>query len=496
MSTKEKKTKKEVKMRPPIVVILGHVDHGKTTLLDYIRKTKVVESEAGGITQHIGAYQVSHQNKFITFIDTPGHEIFGKMRSRGVQVADIAVLVVAAEEGVKPQTLESLKYIQEAEIPFIVALNKIDKAEANPDKVKRELSQNNVLIEEWGGKSPLIPISAKTGQGVPDLLEMILLMAELEELKLEEGKPFDGVIIESFMDAERGPTATIIVKRGVIKTGVEIACGKIQGKVKILEDFRGQSIKEARPSMPARIIGFKGVPEVGEICAFAVGDELFNDNNILESVLIIGGQKGAKTLHLILKADTHGSLEAIITSLKGIRSETVTMEVLKSEIGDVNEDDIKMARSAGAIIASFNMTLPVFIRGLAQRNNVKIVSSDIIYEVIDQIKNEMSLIVEVETIRRNIGHLEVLAVFRTEKQRMIVGGKVTMGFIQNKAEGEVIRSGEIIAKGRIIQVQKNKQAVERVEKPDECGVLFEGQPVIKEGDILEAYIEERMKKSL
>lgn len=483
--------------RPPIVVILGHVDHGKTTLLDYIRKTKVTETEAGGITQHIAAYQIEHNGKKITFIDTPGHEAFDKMRSRGVKIADIAVLVVAAEEGVKPQTLESINYITEAKIPFVVALNKMDKPEANQEKVKKDLSQHNVLIEEWGGKVPLIPISAKTGNGVPELLEMIQLVAELENLPSGRGESFEGVLIESFMDKERGPTVTLISKKGILRKGDKIFCGKINGSAKILEDFHGKPLEAVLPSMPIRIIGLSGVPEVGEKCFLGTGKEIdVEDKKIQTPFLLIGNPKSAKTLHLILKADAHGSLEAILNSLEENKSQEVAIEVLKAEIGEINETDIKTARAGGATIASFNLDTPTDMRNLAARNDIKIISGNIIYELIDQIKKEMSLLLEVESVRTKIGELKVLAIFRTEKQRMIVGGKITDGFMRNRAEIEVVREGKIITKGKIIQLKKEKQVVERVDKPNEAGVLFEGDPLIKEGDVLEAYVEEKTKKSL
>lgn len=494
----KKHSKKENNQtRPPIVVILGHVDHGKTTLLDYIRKTKVTETEAGGITQHIAAYQIEHNGKKITFIDTPGHEAFDKMRSRGVKIADIAVLVVAAEEGVKPQTLESINYINEAKIPFVVALNKIDKPEANQEKVKKDLSQHNVLIEEWGGKVPLIPVSAKTGNGVPELLEMIQLVAEMENLQSEQNEPFEGVLIEAFMDKERGPTVTLISKKGILRKGDKIFCGETNGSAKILEDFQGNPIETVLPSAPIRIIGLSKVPEVGEKCFFGAGDKIsIQDKKIQTPFLLIGNPDGSKTLHLVLKADANGSLEAILKSLEENKSQEIAIEILKAEIGEINETDIKTARAGGAVIASFNLNTPADMGSLAARNDVKIISGNIIYELIDQVRKEMALMLEVENVRTKIGELEVLAIFRTEKHRMIVGGKIINGFMQNRAKVEVLRGGEIIATGKIIQLKKEKQVVERADKPNEAGILFEGDPVIKEGDILAAYVEEKTKKSL
>ena len=493
-----KRNKKENNQtRPPIVVILGHVDHGKTTLLDYIRKTKVTETEAGGITQHIAAYQIEHNGKKITFIDTPGHEAFDKMRSRGVKIADIAVLVVAAEEGVKPQTLESINYINEAKIPCVVALNKIDKPEANQEKVKKDLSQHNVLIEEWGGKVPLIPISAKTGNGVSELLEMIQLVAEMENFQPEQSEPFEGVLIEAFMDKERGPTVTLISKKGVLRKGDKIFCGKTNGSAKIIEDFQGNLMEMVLPSTPVRIIGLSGVPEAGEKCFVGVGEEIdIQSEKAQIPFLLIGNPESSKTVHLVLKADANGSLEAILNSLEENKSQEVAIEVLKAEIGEINETDIKTARAGGAIIVSFNLDTPADMRSLATRNDIKIISGNIIYELIDQIQKEMSLLLEVVNVRTKTGEFKVLAIFRTEKQRMIVGGKITDGFMRNRAEIEVLRGGEIIAKGKIVQLKKEKQVAERVDKPNEAGILFEGDPVIKVGDVLAAYVEEKTKKTL
>lgn len=494
---KKRDKKENSQIRPPVVVVLGHVDHGKTTLLDYIRKTKVTETEAGGITQHIAAYQIEHNGKKITFIDTPGHEAFGKMRSRGVNIADIAVLVVAAEEGVKPQTLESINYINETKIPFIVALNKTDKPEANQERVKKDLGQHNVLIEEWGGKVPLIPVSAKTGSGVSDLLEMIQLVAEMEDLLSNREEPFEGVLIEAFMDKERGPTVVLISKKGILRKGDKIFCGQISGSVKIIEDFLGNPVETVFPAMPIRMVGLSKVPEAGEKCFSGTGGaDDGGDEKSQAPFLLIGNSASAKTLHLILKADARGSLEAILNSLEANKSQEVSIEILKAEIGEINETDIKMARAGGAIIISFNMETPVDMNNLAVRNEIKIIAGKIIYELIDRIKNEMSLLLETEIVRVKIGALKVLAVFRTEKQRMIVGGKITEGFMKNKAEIEVLRGGEIVVKGKIAQLKKEKQVVDRADKPNEAGILFEGSPVIKEGDVLEAYIEEKTKKSL
>ncbi len=501
--------------RPPIVVVLGHVDHGKTTLLDYIRKTSVAEKESGGITQHIGAYQIKHKDKIITFIDTPGHEAFCQMRARGAKIADIAILVIAAEEGVKPQTKEVISCIKEFKIPVIVALNKIDKPAANPQKVIGELAKEEIVVEVQGGKIPSVNVSAKTGQGVDELLEMILLVAEMEELKVDSKKPASGVVIESYLDSKRGPVATLLVQDGALKKSDIISCGESFGGIKNLEDFQGKSIEEAPPSTPVLVLGLNQVPMVGE--EFSVEDSeesaFAKAASFAEATMKVKSadketkkklsaenqqqpQGGAKVLNVILKADVKGSLEAIESTLKNIEQETVVINILKSEVGDISESDVKLAYSTGATIIGFRVKLPNFIFELAKRQGVRIKTFEIIYELVEEIKRGLTRLFEPEIVREDLGKMKVIAIFRKEKSRMIVGGKVISGRVENKAQVNIIRNEEKIGKGRILQLQCNKKDVPEVEKGKEAGILFEGDTVIEGGDLLEIYKEEKKKREL
>ncbi len=526
MTTEKKNEKSE--SRPPIVVVLGHVDHGKTTLLDTIQKTNVVEKaargeprsiverESGGITQHIGAYQVEHSGKLITFIDTPGHEAFSQMRSRGAKVADIAILVIAAEEGVKPQTKEAISYIKKGEIPVIVALNKIDKPQASPEKVIGELEKEGLVVEQRGGQVPAVKISAKEGTGLDELLEMILLVAEMEELpaspsqggKANVEKSAKGVIIESYLDSKRGATATLLVLEGILRVGQWIVCGNIYGKVRILENFQGKGVKEAMPSSPAVVIGLDDVPVVGERFSVVENEneaqsfvaKAIEDKGDLSVEALTGRGEGGKVLNLILKADVKGSLEAIENNLAKMDLEDIGLDILKSEVGDISESDIKTAYPGNTLIIGFRVKAPAGILNLAKRSRVRIKTYEVIYELFEDIKKEAGKLLKPEITREELGKLKVLAIFRKEKSRMIVGGKVIDGKIINKVSLDVIRQTDEGAKkitsGKIVQLQHNKKDVPEVEKGREAGILYEGEPVIEERDILEIYREEKKKREL
>jgi len=503
MINKEKK--ENIRSRPPIVVVLGHVDHGKTTLLDTIQKTNVVEKEAGGITQHIGAYQIKHNDKLITFIDTPGHEAFSQMRSRGAKVADIAILVIAAEEGVKPQTKEVISHIKKEKIPVVVALNKTDKPQANPEKVVGELEKEKLVVEERGGKVPAVKISAKEGTGIDELLEMILLVAEMEELKADIEKPANGVVVESYLDSKRGATATFLVIEGILKNGQWIACGNTYGKIKILEDFQGKKIEEAKPSFPVIVIGLNDVPIVGEKFRVVESEEQAK-SSIAETKSDLSAEtqeaeaedlgEEAKTLNLILKADVQGSLEAIEDNLKKIDLQGIGLNILKTEVSEVSESDVKTAYPANALIIGFRVKVPTNILNLAKRSEIKIRNYEVIYELFEGIKKEAAKLLKPEITKEDLGKLKVLAIFRREKSRMIVGGKVIEGKLINKASLDVMRNEEKIASGKITQLQHNKKDVGEVEKGREAGILYEGEPVIEEGDILEVYKKEKKKREL
>jgi len=479
MSIREATTE-QFQTRPPIVVVLGHVDHGKTTLIDKIRQTNIVAQESGGITQHIGAYQVEHNNKLITFIDTPGHEAFSQMRSRGAKVADIAILVVAADEGVKPQTKEVIDYIKKEKIPVIVALNKIDKPQANPEKVIGELANEGLIAEERGGDIPVVKISAKTGQGIDELLEMILLVAEMEELKADYQKPAKGDIVLS---------------------------GEAYGKARILEDFKGQPIEIATPSTPVIVVGLDKVPVVGEV--FNVeNSEKEAENKALEFLRqkeekkrreenrSLDEEEKKLALNIIIKADVQGSLEAIEEVLANINQDKVKINIIKKEVGDVFDSDVKLADSTNSLIISFRTNITPLASSLAERLGVKIKKYDVIYELVEGVKKGLAQLLGPELEVKKIGQLKVLAIFRKEKSKMIVGGKVISGKAENKTKVNIIRDNEIIGKGKVVQLQHNKQDVLEVEKGREAGVLFEGEPIIEEGDILEFYKEEMRRIEL
>lgn len=489
--------------RPPIVVVLGHVDHGKTSLLDSIRKTNIVSQESGGITQHIGAYQIKHNDKLITFIDTPGHEAFCQMRSRGVKVADIAILVVAGEEGVKPQTKEVIECIKKEEIPVIVALNKMDKPQANPEKVFGELEKEGLIVEQRGGKVPAVKLSALTGIGTDDLLEMILLMAEMEELKADIKKPASGVVVESYLDQKRGTVATLLVLEGELEKGQWVSCGNSYGKVKNLENFQENQIDKATPSMPVIILGLNQVPVVGDKFSVVLSEDEAKSlametakKRIMPIAKKTDQSKNEKLLNIILKTDVHGSLEAILESLSKIDLADIKLNILKTEVGEISEADVKSASPSNAVIIGFRVKAPANIFDMAKRNKVKIRSYEIIYELFEDIKKEASKLLEPEISRENLGKLKVIAIFRKEKSRMIIGGKVLEGRAVNKVPVDVMRNDEKIGHGKIVQLQQNKKDVGEVEKGREAGLLIEGEPIIEEGDILNFYREEKIKREL
>ncbi|MDP2934350.1 MAG: translation initiation factor IF-2 [bacterium] len=503
---KKQKTNENLKSRSPIVVVLGHVDHGKTSLLDTIRKTNVVAKESGGITQHIGAYQIEFQGKKITFIDTPGHEAFSQMRSRGAKAADIAILVIAGEEGVKPQTKEVVSYIKKEEIPVIVAVNKIDKPQVNFEKTVGELEKEGLVVETRGGKIPVVKVSAKDGTGINELLEMILLVAEMEELKADIGKQANGVVIESYLDSRRGSVATLLVFEGILKIGQWVVCGNYYGKIKSLEDFKGEKIDEAKPSTPAVALGLNDVPVVGQTFEVVDSEEMASEkaskNKEIKKEPLpesktepIKGEE-VRILNLILKADVQGSLEAISENLFKLDLGGIKLNIVKSEVGAISESDIKLAFSTDVLIVGFRTKASNNVFEQAKRSKVRIRTYDIIYELFEDIRKEAAKLLDPETNKENLGRLKVVAIFRREKSRMIVGGKVIEGKAMNKVPVDVLRNEEKIASGRIVQLQHNKNDMAEVEKGREAGILFEGEPVIEEGDILEFYRIQKTRREL
>jgi len=491
-----------------VVVVLGHVDSGKTSILDAIRKTHVAEKESGGITQHIGAYQIerdghstsSGQAKKITFLDTPGHEAFSQMRSRGAKVADIAVLVIDACKGVEKQTKEAISHIKKTEIPLVVALNKVDRPEANIEKAKGELAKEGILVESMGGKVPSIAVSPKTGKGIEELLEMILLVAEMEGLKADISKPAEGTIIESYLESRRGPVSTAIINEGILKVGDIVGTFSTFGKVKNLENFRGEPREKAFPADPVVILGFESVPKVGE--NFNTFPDIESAKKFIkipekkEKIEIAEVKPGQKVLNLILKTDVIGSIEAIEGILEELPQDKVILRILKSEVGDIDESDLKLAKSSRALILGFRVKISPIAKTLAEREKIKIMAFEIIYELVEGVRKFMEKIMASESVRTDLGKVKVLAVFLTEKNRQIIGGKVIEGEIKKGAAIEVFREEEIIGRGKLINLQRNKKDADKIQKGDECGILYEGDIKAEEGDVLIIYQEEMRKTEL
>jgi len=499
--------KEDLERRAPVVVVMGHVDHGKTRLLDAIRETNVVEGEAGGITQHIGAYQIEKNDKKITFIDTPGHEAFTAMRSRGAKIADIAILVVAADDGVKPQTVEAYRIIEKAGLPVIVAINKIDKADANIDKTKQELSsQLNLNPEDWGGKTVMAPISAKAGTGISELIDMILLVADVEEdnIKANPTGPALGSVIESNIDKGAGAVVTILVQNGTLKTGDSLTYNGIDyGKVRALYNYLGEKINEAGPSTPAKIIGLKISPEVGDLLEVGEGKKIktkkikgISQDKITQSQNILEDESNIKKFTILIKSDVLGSAEAIEESLFKIQGEKVKVQIIHKGLGNITEGDITRAEAASAIIAGFNVKMPIGLEDMAREKGVEVKIYSVIYDLINDIKEKLEGMIEEEVNIVDIGRIKVLAIFRTETKKQIVGGSVLDGKIESNTIVDVERKGNILERGKMTSLQSGKQEIDYVEAGEECGLVFEGSPIIEEGDILIIRKEERTKSKL
>jgi len=488
--------------RAPIIVVMGHVDHGKTKLLDVIRKTDVVAGEAGGITQHIGAYQIIHKGKPITFIDTPGHEAFTAMRNRGARIADIAILVIAADDGVKPQTIEAFRIITAAKVPLVVAINKIDKPEANIDMVKRELGEQlNIVPEDWGGKTVCLPISAKNNLGLGELLDMLLLTAEMEAKNIQANPlaSASGTIIESHIDRGQGPVATVLIQNGTLRVGDPMIFNSLSyGKVRAMEDYTGKNVKEAGPSMPVKIIGLKMAPVVGDIMQIGQGEKIK-----ASKIFSRGSEKAkpaeekkvsadVKNINLIIKSDVLGSGEAIEGSLMKIDQEEVKINIISKGLGNITEGDISRAEGSQAKILGFNVNITPPAQRLARDKNVEVKSYKIIYELINDLKTEVESLIQSKMVRADLGRMKVLAIFRTEKSSQIVGGKVLDGKVEANALIEVMRDKQIMAEGWLAKLQIAKQDVSTVDVNQECGINFEGKPIIQVDDILQFYKMEKV----
>ncbi len=479
--------------RPPIVVVMGHIDHGKTTLLDTIRKTNVASKETGGITQNIGAYEITvssqneeYNNRKITFIDTPGHEAFTTMRSRGTKAADIAILIIAADEGVKPQTVEALNLIDQEKIPYIVALNKIDRPEANPDRVKTQLAEMGVLLEGWGGNVPVVNISAKEGKNIQELLELILLMADMENITAQKDGPASGLIIETKFDSKRGITVTAIIKNGVLKMGDSIYTESATGKIKTMEDCNGHSIKEATFSSPVLLVGFKEMPQVGE--EFFVGE---NDNNKktkeelkVSQTSLSKNQNSENVLNIILKADTAGSLEAMQKILSNlILPEGSEIKIINQSVGDVFISDISLAESAPAVILAFQVKIPKDLQIIIQTKNIRVYIFGIIYEMEKFLKEEVAKLFQPQELPPK-AIVEILATFSKKRTEQLVGGRVLNGKIVKGAQVKIQREENIVGKGKILNLQSSKVDIKEVPEGKDCGILVDADIEILVNDKL------------
>lgn len=520
---------KEVISRPPVVVVMGHVDHGKTKILDAIRKTDVVAGESGGITQHIGAYQVTFHSKDekssreseanrgiprqvqdgfsgrkITFIDTPGHEAFTAMRSRGARVADIAILVIAADDSIQPQTKEAIKIIQDAGLPYVVAINKIDKPEANIEKVKQDLSSLNLLPEEWGGKVITANVSAKVGTGIDDLLETILLVADMEKENIvaDPNRPAIGTIIESHIDKGEGPVATILVQSGTLKISDALGMGAtLVGKVRMLKDYKGDNTTQALPGTPVRILGLKLAPEVGSILEVPVDvkslsrdakqHRLKQEKDYSTHAKVVDDESGVKFINLIIKADVLGSVEAIIESLAKLETAKIKIKIVGKGLGIITETDILKAEATRSKILGFHVKPSAMVIDLARDKEVEVKYYEVIYHLIEDIQKEIASLKEKDIVRKLISKLEVLKIFRKENKNMIIGGRVVEGTVSLCNMVIVTRGGQAISSGSVKRLECAKQIADKVDSGQECGLSFEGNPLVEIGDILEFYEEQK-----
>jgi translation initiation factor IF-2 len=506
----------DLKERPPVVTIMGHVDHGKTSLLDAIRETEVVAGEAGGITQHIGAYQVRHNGKTITFLDTPGHAAFTAMRARGAKVTDLAVVVVAADDGVMPQTVEAIDHARAADVPILIAVNKIDKDGAQPDRVRNELAGNELTPEEWGGDTVYVDVSAKTKEGLDNLLDMIILVSELEELGANPDAPASGTVIESQLDPGRGPVVSVLVQRGTLKVGDAVVAGPHWGKVRAMHDFTGDRVQEAGPGMPVEVLGFDGVADAGELVQTVENDrrarELAGEraNRLktealarrqarkvtLEEVFARAQEGEIKELNIVLKADVAGSLEALQDELAKVPQDQVAINIIHAQTGGINESDVMLAAASDAIIIGFNVRPLADARRAAEQEGVDIRTYSVIYKVTDDLRAAMEGMLEAVEVEEILGQAEIKQTFKASRVGRIAGCLVTDGLVRRDASVRLIREGTVIWSGKVGSLRRFKDNVEEVPEGQECGIVLEGYADIKEGDVLEFFRTRQVEQTL
>ena len=497
--------------RPPVVTILGHVDHGKTSLLDSVRNAHVADREIGGITQHIGAYQVEYSGQRITFLDTPGHEAFTSIRSRGARVTDIAVLVVAADDGIMPQTEEAIDHAKAAEVPIVVAINKMDLPGADPERVKRQLSQHNLLVEDWGGDIISVPVSARTGEGLDDLLESLLLVAEISELKSNPSRPASGVVIEAKLDRKRGPMATVLVQSGTLKVGDYIVAGTAWGRVKAITNDRGRAVKTVLPGEPAELLGFGNLPEAGDIMTVMPNEKtsrgLVQDRVrakssqqsqvralTLEEVVKQIDAGDIKELNLVLKADVQGSVEAVRQSLERLTDAEARVRILHAGSGNVTESDILLASASEAIIVGFAVGNEIGVERVAERMGVEIRHYEIIYQMIDDVEQALHGMLEPTFTDIVLGEAEVREIFSARRNVKIAGCRVIDGRIPRGSAIRVVREGQVLEETSIASLRHFRDEVNEVTNGMDCGILLEGYNDFEIGDVLQAHRQERAQR--
>lgn len=504
---------RDLKPRPPVVTVMGHVDHGKTSLLDSIKKTHVTQSEAGGITQHIGAYTVNLSGKKITFLDTPGHEAFTSMRLRGAQTTDIAILVVAADDGVMPQTLEAISHARSADVPIIVAITKIDKPEGNPERVKQELMNENLVPEEWGGDTIVVGVSSKSGEGIDDLLEMILLVAEMKELKANPNRRAVGTIIEANLDKAKGPMATILIKNGTLRFGDAVVSGTCSGRIRAMEDDKGKRVKKAGPSMPVVILGLNDVPNAGDTI-YAVNDdktaktiadknkEISREKRLsqttkisLDNLFEKISEEDVKELNIVVKGDVKGSVEALNQSLLKLSTEEVKISVIHSGVGGINESDVTLASASNAIVIGFNVRPNINAIELAKTEDVEIRTYRVIYEIINDIEQAAKGMLDPDIVEEILGRCEIRQTFKLPNNQMVAGVYVLSGKILRNSKVKVLRDDIVIHEGDIASLKRFKDDAKELATGFEGGLVIDGFNDIKEGDLLESYIMKEVERS-